>query len=160
VETVRQFDDNVPKDAVIASEPSFPATAPRDTVVKLIVSDGPAPVTIPDVSGKSYDDAAQMLSSRGFSVNRKDAFSSTVDKDKVVGTEPASGQLVPKGSAVTIVVSKGPELVTVPKLTGLTLEAALAQLQQLGLVADTTGYLPGRLVRLQDPAANSMVAKG
>jgi serine/threonine-protein kinase len=78
----------------------------------------------------------------------------------VIGTDPPAGTSAPRGSGVTVIVSKGPELVTVPKLVGLSLDAAVSQLQALGLVPDTTGYLPGRLVRLQDPAAGSMVAKG
>ena len=61
---------------------------------------------------------------------------------------------------MTIVVSKGPELVAVPDVKGMSLEAALKKVTDLGLVPDTTGYLPGRTVRLQDPAAGSMVAKG
>ena len=44
-------------------------------------------------------------------------------------------------------MSKGPELVTVPDLTGNTLEVAQQKLVALGLVPDTVGYLPGRLVR-------------
>ena len=36
----------------------------------------------------------------------------------------------------------------------------MAKLQALGLTPDTTGYLPGRTVRLQDPAAGSMIAEG
>jgi serine/threonine-protein kinase len=93
-------------------------------------------------------------------VTRRDDFSSTVDKDKVTHTEPAAGTSAAKGSAVTIVVSKGPELVAVPDVKGLSLDAALKKITDLGLVADTTGYLPGRTVRLQDPAAGSMVSKG
>ncbi len=58
-----------------------------------------------------------------------------------------------------ISVSKGPELVTVPDLTGSTLEAAQQKLLALGLDVDTVGYLPGRLVRSQTPAANQMVKK-
>ena len=106
-----------------------------------------------DVTGKSYDDAAQILTGQRFTVTRRDDFSSTVDKDKVIGTEPPAGTSAAKGSAVTIVVSKGPELVKVPDVKGLSLDAALKQITDLGLVADTTGYLPGRTVRLQDPAA-------
>ena len=160
VNVVRQNNETVPADGIIATDPSFPTKAPRDSVVKLIVSDGPAPVKVQDVSGKSYDEAAQILTGQKFTVTRRDDFSSTVDKDKVIGTEPPAGQSAPRGSAVTIVVSKGPELVTLPSLIGKTLDAAVQQLQTLGLVPDTTGYLPGRTVRLQDPAAGSMIPKG
>jgi serine/threonine-protein kinase len=155
-----QYDDLVPADGIIATDPSFPAKAPRDTFVKLIVSDGPAPVKVQDVSGKSYNDASQILTGQRFTVTRRDDFSSTVDKDKVIGTEPPSGQLAPRGSSVTIVMSKGPELVAVPDMITDTLEAAVQKLQAAGLEPDSSGYLPGRRVRAQTPAAGSMVPKG
>jgi len=154
------YNDTVPAGTVVQTVPSFPTKSPRDSIVKVIVSDGPEPVRVQDVSGKSYDDAAQILTSQRFTVTRRDDFSSTVDKDKVIGTEPAAGTSAAKGSAVTIVVSKGPELIKVPDVKGLPLDAALKQITDLGLVADTTGYLPGRTVRLQDPAAGSMISKG
>jgi serine/threonine-protein kinase len=61
---------------------------------------------------------------------------------------------------VTVHVSKGPEKVTVPNLVGQTLDSATATLQAAGFAVDTQSYLPGRVVRAQDPAANSSVNKG
>ncbi len=61
---------------------------------------------------------------------------------------------------MTIHVSKGPEKVAVPPLVGQSLEAATATLQGQGFVVDTQSYLPGRVVRAQDPAAGTMVNKG
>ena len=55
------------------------------------MSDGPAPVPVPDVSGKTFDEASQQLTAAGFTVSRADDFSDTVDKDKVIGTDPAGG---------------------------------------------------------------------
>jgi serine/threonine-protein kinase len=154
------YNDTVRAGTVVQTVPSFPTKSPRDSIVKVVVSDGPEPVRVQDVTGKSYDDAVQSLTAQKFTVARRDEFSSTVDKDKVIGTEPAAGTSAAKGSPVTIVVSKGPELIAVPDVKGLSLEAALKKLTDLGLVVDTTGYLPGRMVRIQDPAAGSMVAKG
>jgi serine/threonine-protein kinase len=61
---------------------------------------------------------------------------------------------------VTVRVSKGPELVAVPKLVGKTLDAAQQELQAKGFEVDTQSYLPGRLVRAQSPAADTTVNKG
>ena len=93
-------------------------------------------------------------------MQRSDDFSDTVPVDKVIGTNPAVGTSQARGSTVTISVSKGPELVMVPDLTGLTLEVAQQRLVALGLEVDTVGYLPGRVVRSQSVAANQMVKKG
>jgi beta-lactam-binding protein with PASTA domain len=57
-------------------------------------------------------------------------------------------------------VSKGPELVTVPDLRLLTLEAAQQRLVALGLETDTVGYLPGKLVTRMTPGPNEKVKKG
>jgi eukaryotic-like serine/threonine-protein kinase len=160
VEVDHAYNDTVQAGVVVQTVPSFPAKAGRDSVVKVIVSDGPAPVQVQDVSGKSFDDASQILTAQKFTVTRRDDFSSTVDKDKVIGTEPAAGTSAPRGSSVTIVVSKGPELVAVPDVRGMSLEAALKKLTDLGLTGDTRGYLPGLTVKSMDPPQGSQVPKG
>ena len=154
------YDETVPAGQVIGTDPAAPSVAPRDSTVKLLVSNGPAPVTVPDVAKQSYDQAAAALTAAGFTVTRVDVFDATVPKDQVVGTNPAGGTAAVRGSQVTVNVSKGPELVAVPNLVGKSLEAATAQLQGLGFVVDTQSYLPGRVVRATDPAAGTAVAKG
>ena len=157
---VRQYDETVPVDGVINTVPKIGASVPRDSAVKLLVSNGPAPVAINDVSGQSYDQAAANLSGQGFAVTRRDDFNATVPVGQVIGTEPGAGQAVSKGSSVTIVVSKGPEMVPVPDLRGKTLDVATQALQAAGFQVDTESYLPGRIVHAQDPAAGTSVVKG
>jgi serine/threonine-protein kinase len=154
------YDETVPAGQVIGTDPKAGTGTPRDSTVKLLVSNGPAPVTVPDVSKQTYDQAAATLTGLGFTVSRADVFDPTIPKDQVVGTDPAVGSAAPKGSQVTINVSKGPELIPVPNLVGKTLEAATAQLQGLGFTVDTQSYLPGRVVRATDPAAAAQVPKG
>ncbi|MDQ1432447.1 MAG: eukaryotic-like serine/threonine-protein kinase, partial [Actinomycetota bacterium] len=155
-----QFDESVPADGVIGTVPAGGTNAPRDSTVQLLVSDGPAPVTVPDEAGKTFDEASQAISALGFSVVRADDFHPTVPVGKVIGTDPAAGQQAPRSSQVTIHVSKGPELVKVPSLVGQTLDAATQLLQSQGFQVDTQSYLPGRVVRAQDPAAGTSVNKG
>ena len=156
----RQFDETVPADGVIGTDPAGGTNAPRDSTVQLLVSDGPAPVGVPDESGKSFDEASRAFVALGFAVVRSDDFHPTIESGKVIGTDPPAGQQAPRGSSVTVRVSKGPELVKVPSLVGQTLEAATQQLQSQGFVVDTQSYLPGRVVRAQDPAAGTSVNKG
>ncbi|MBM3660225.1 MAG: serine/threonine protein kinase [Actinobacteria bacterium] len=161
VKVERAYDENVPVDAVIGTDPAAGAKVPRESEVVLRVSDGPAPVPVPsEVVGKTYDEAAAILKAKGFGVARADVFSDTVDVGKVVGTEPAVGTAVARGSTVTLDVSKGPEMVTVPDLRGKTVEAASQQLQALGLTPDVSNYGPGRPVRATDPSAGTQVKKG
>jgi serine/threonine-protein kinase len=155
-----QYDETVPAGSVVGTDPAIGAKAPRDSTVTLVVSDGPAPVPVPDVSKLSFDAASQRLTAEGFTVARADDYSDTVPKDQVIGTDPAAGQGADRGSQVTVHVSKGPEMVTVPSVVGMTLEAAQAKLQAGGFDVDTQSYLPGRVVRAQSPAANASVTKG
>lgn len=156
----RRTDENVPKGAVVATEPPANAKQSPDTTVRLIVSDGPAPVPVPDVHGKSYDEAAAALSDLRLSAARRDEFSDTVEPGKVIGTDPPAGLLVAKGTAVTVRVSKGPELVPVPSVKGAAVEAATQQLAAAGLQVDVQNFAPGRKVRAQDPDAGASVPKG
>ena len=161
VNVERRNDENVPVDGVLGTDPPGGTAAPKESVVTLVVSDGPAPVTVPDVSNGTYDEAAAALTAKRFNVVRApDEFSSTVDTGKVIRTDPAAGTNAARGSTVSIVVSKGPELVDVPPTAGMTLEQAQAALASRGFEVDTVGYLPGRHVISSNPAAGSKVPKG
>ena len=161
VRVERAYDETVAKDLVVGTDPAIGSKAPRESEIVLKVSDGPAPVPVPsDVVGKTYDDAAASLRAKGFGVARNDVFSDTVDAGKVVGTDPPVGQSAAKGSTVTINVSKGPELVAVPRVVGLTVEAASQALQSAGLVPTVENYGPGKPVRASDPTAGTQVKKG
>lgn len=155
------FDDGVPAGAVVATEPAIGTAVLPESQITLVVSDGPAPVEVPGVAGRTYDEAVQALAGARLAATRADdEFSSTVEAGKVIGTNPAAGTSVPRDSTVAVVVSKGPELVEVPPLVGLTLEAAQAALQARGFEVDTVSYLPGRLVRSSNPGAGSKVGRG
>ena len=161
VNVQRAFDETVAKDLVIGTDPALGAKAPRESEIVLKVSDGPAPVPVPsDLVGKTFDDAAASLKAKGFGVARNDVFSDTVDVGKVVGTDPPVGQPAAKGSTVTVNVSKGPELVAVPRVVGLTVEAASQALQSVGLVPSVENYGPGKPVRASDPTVGTQVKKG
>ena len=161
VEETPVHDETVAAGSVISTDPAVGSAVSPESIVTLVVSDGPAPVQVPDVAGRTYDEAAQVVTSARLSPTRADdAFSSTVEAGKVIGTNPSAGTSVSRDSSVAIVVSKGPELIEVPPLVGLTLEAAQAALQARGFEVDTVSYLPGRLVRSSNPAAGSKVGRG
>jgi serine/threonine-protein kinase len=156
----RRFDENVAKDLTLGTEPPGGGQAPPESTVKLIVSDGPAPVEVPNVAGKGYDDAAATISAKRLVPVRRDTFSDTVAVGVVIGTDPASGRQAPRDSEVAILVSKGPELISVPNLIGQSVEAASTALSNAGLAADVQNFAPGKKVRAQDPAAGTKVRRG
>jgi beta-lactam-binding protein with PASTA domain len=154
------FDDVVPRGSVISTNPPGGTSAPRESEIVLTVSDGPTPVKVPDVANKTYDEAAAALTAVGFKVGRNDVFDDKIDVGKVVGTDPGANQNAPKNSTITVNVSKGPELVAVPPVVGLTVEAASQKLQQAGLVPDVENYGPGKTVRAVSPKEGTQVKKG
>jgi eukaryotic-like serine/threonine-protein kinase len=155
-----RFDENVPKDIALGTEPVAGQKASPESTIKLVVSAGPAPVAVPEVAGKSYEEAVDILSASRLGASRRDDFSDSVAPGVVIGTEPGAGKPAARDSAVTVIVSKGPQLVQVPNLVGMTVEAASSKLSSLGLVPDVENYGPGKQVRAQDPTGGAMAKKG
>ena len=153
------FNETVPKDAIVSTSPS--GKAAPDTKVTLVVSDGPAPVTVPNVAKKTYDDAAAALTAAHLVPQRTDQYSDTVPPGQVIRTTPASGAKAPRDSAVSVVVSKGTDVILVPSVTGKTIDAATAAAQAAGLTVAVQGaYTPGKPVKGQSPAAGLPDRKG
>ena len=128
------FEDSstVEKDHVTRTDPAIASSQPRGTTVTLYISTGR--VSVPDVSGKSQQDATALLKQSGFSLTVREESSDSVSKGNAIRTDPAGGSTVDQGSMVTLYVSTGQEMVTTPRLTGYqTLGDAKAALESLGL---------------------------
>lgn len=159
VDVQRRYDEAVAKDVVLGTRPL--GRAPRYSTVTVIVSDGKQPIPIPNVGGQSYDNAVAAITNAGFTPVRGDAFSDTVASGTVIGTEPKGGGTAQPGTQVRIIVSKGPDVVTVPAVRGQSLDAASAALQAAGLSSAVSGaYRPGATVRATDPPAGTTVKRG
>ena len=128
------FSITVPPGSVISQEPST-AQAPQGSLVTLVVSDGPPPVNLPVVIGKSQDAATAALQDKGFSVTVQHAFSRSVALGFVISQNPSTAQ-APKNSAVVIVVSQGPPTFKIGSYLGMTRDAAVAAIAADGLHAD------------------------
>ena len=89
-----------------------------------------------------------------------DAFSDTVPKDKVISTTPGAGASVAKGGRVTVTVSKGPDLLNVPDVTGKNVQDATAVMQQAGLQVSNVFGPPNKKVFVTDPPAGTQVHRG
>src|SRR3712207_3177534 len=139
-----------------------PAGTPlmRDQVVTIVVSKGHEPVTVPDLTGQSPEQAVANLEELGFAVERgEDGRSAAVGVGEVMALNPAPGATAPFGSTVHIQVSAGLPQVQVPDVTGKRAEEATAILQAAGLQVDATSFF-GNKVRQQVPAAGEIVEQG
>lgn len=122
----------VAKDHVTRTDPAIASSQPRGTSVTLYISTGRT--SVPDVAGKSQQQATALLKSAGFSLTVREENSSDVDKGDAIRTDPGAGSTLDQGSMVTLYISSGQEMVTAPRLTGYqTLGDARAALEDLGL---------------------------
>lgn len=137
----RPYDEKVPADAVISWDvPGQPGQQSagedilRGTVVDLVVSAGPAPREIPDLIRLRVGDARQQLEDKGLVFARgEDVFSNTVRKGRVARQSVEPGALVERGTEITVRLSKGPDLVTLPRLDGLDVDGIRNALREAGL---------------------------
>jgi beta-lactam-binding protein with PASTA domain len=103
----------------------------KNSTVDIHVSRGPPPVTVPNVIGKSRDDAVAALTDAGLNPKVFTVHSNKTP-NSVTGQDPPGGTKVVKGARVRINVSSGPQPVSVPYVVGLSFDQASAQLQSAG----------------------------
>jgi len=94
-------------------------------------------IAIPNVSDKSASEAINALQPLTTDIPVRKVFSSNFAVGQVIGTEPPAGIPVAKGSTVTLLVSKGKQLIAVPDLKGLDLVTATAKLVGVHLAVGT-----------------------
>jgi beta-lactam-binding protein with PASTA domain len=125
------------------------------------------PLRVPDTAGMSVAAAKQAISEAGMTVGTETVQpSGTVPKDQVIGTDPAAGFTVARRQAITLIVSSGPQMVTIPDVIDSGEATAVITLQEAGLTVDpmitrtfNAKYAYG-MVFLTDPASGVSVAKG
>ena len=83
----------------------------------------------PALTTLSQVDAAAVAERADLDVDFTDGYSETVPAGEVVSTEPAAGARVPKGSRIEAVLSRGPERFPMPRVVGLSQDAATTLLR-------------------------------
>lgn len=122
--------------------------------------------TVPNVHNKTVPQAQELLLAAGFEqAPTADVFDEKVAAGFIVATDPAAGESVRKFNTVTLKVSRGPILYTVPTVTGQQLEAAKKALTDANLAAGnvTEAFdekVPAGVVLSQDPAAGKEFRNG
>ena len=160
--TSERWHESVDEGQVISSDPAAGTEVKRDAKVSVVVSKGPEPIDVPSVTGERLAAATTTLEEAGFEVDRSaDAYSSDVPKGAIAGQSPADGTL-PRGGTVTVTVSKGPEMVTVPKVEGMSLAEATRALESAGFEVTVQKFLgaPMDEVRASRPGGGERAEKG
>ncbi|MFG2309531.1 Stk1 family PASTA domain-containing Ser/Thr kinase [Streptomyces sp. NPDC048566] len=91
---------------------------------------------VPPVLTQTEQQARERLRGAGLDVGQVEhAYSDTVKRGSVIGTDPGVGERIRENGSVTLTVSDGPRTVKVPDLTGVALGRARAELKDAGLAA-------------------------
>lgn len=161
VTTAQEYDNDVAAGLVVRFDPPAGSELRRDQVVTVFVSQGHEPVAVPDVTGQSPEQAQANLESLGFVVDRiEDGRSAAVAVGEVMAVDPGPEDgPVEFGRTISIQVSAGLPLVTVPDVSGMNQDEAAAALKAVGLTVDATKFF-GNKVRQQQPAAGETVEQG
>ncbi len=127
-------DNTIVKGNVVKTDPAVGTQIPLNSDVKYFVSTGPATIKVPDVTGKTVDEAAQILTTANLVVDPTQTPDDNpkFPKGEVTATTPAANALVSSGATITLSVSTG--YVNLPDLTGKTQADALKTLSDLSLV--------------------------
>jgi serine/threonine-protein kinase len=135
--------------AVIAQDPAAGKTAKADTPVVVTVAGSP-PVTTPQIVGLGKARAKVTLEAAGLTLgDLTRAYDAKIAAGAVVSQDPGAGKETPKGSAVAVVLSKGPPPVAVPNVKGKTQAAATSLLEKKGFNVE--------VVTAESPAAKGTV---
>jgi len=142
-QVVTQHSAHVDNGNAIKTVPAAGKKVRKTTVVKLYVSLGPPIVSVPDIApGTSYHDAVAALESAHLNPVRGAAkYSDSVPKGTVISVSP--NDRATEFSNVTIIVSRGPRMVTIPDIArGSSAADAKAQLEGMNLKVDLQPFLP------------------
>lgn len=160
----QEYSADVAEGEVVSSTPKAGQTVNHSSAVAIVVSKGRQPATVPDVTGMTVADATTTLEAAGLRTGTTtEAFSDSVEDGRVISSDPAaraSGYFY--GDGVNLVVSKGPEKVTVPDVSGMSQAEATSTLRAAGLSVSVSTILGGLFgtVHSTDPAAGTSVRKG
>ena len=136
----------------------------HSSAVALVVSKGRRPATVPDVKGMTVADATAALQKAGLVLGTTtEDYSDSVESGKIISSDPAAGASGHfYGDSVSIVVSKGSEMVTVPDVSSMKQDEAVAALKAAGLVVkiERVFGIPFISPLSTNPAAGTSVRRG
>ncbi|MTE14028.1 PASTA domain-containing protein [Nocardia sp. CT2-14] len=149
-----------PKGTVAKVDPSPGTVLPANAQVKVYRSKGSQPVKVPDLRGKTEDEARTALQKAGLTVSStRDQFDAKIKSGQVIGTDPAAGTSTESGNGVVLIVNSA---VDMPNLLGANVSTARSKLQALGLTVTVRQLAnnDGSIVISQSTAPGDAVQPG
>lgn len=125
----------------------------------------PNDIQVPNLIGKTMDEAQQMAAQKHFVVTEASSdYSTKWPENQIYQQDPLPGNTIKSGQSVKVYRSLGPRLLKVPRLVGETKGRALSDLQDIGLpegtvTEDYSETIQKGVVINQTPDADSMVSR-
>ena len=160
---VDEFANDAPRGRVLEQDPRAGEKLKEGSTVTLSVSAGPGKGMIPDVVDQPEGEAISELEDAGFRVRSERETSADVAEGNVIRTTPSAGLRAKRGSTVSIFISTGPKLVTVPDVLNQSEDSARSELESAGLLVDVeseTSDAAEGLVIEENPGPGSRVEEG
>ncbi len=156
----------VPENLICRQTPLPGSVVRSKSTVTVFISRGSNEIEVPDLKGMGLSEATVRLSQLGLKIGAvKSEENLQIPKDKIISTEPMAGIKVKKGSAISVILSQGAELIRVPRLIGKSLSTAKRIIEEKGFAVGkvtyevSTEYNVGIVMR-QHPGARKKAKKG
>jgi len=160
-EVKEEFSNEFPLGFIMRSTPAAGERIKRNSQVTLFVSKGIEQIALSNYKGKSGEQALNELTEAGFDVKTKYVFSEDLPVGAVISQTPGAGE-ADKGSAITLLVSKGSEFVFIPNIFSVSETKAIAALkdQDLKVVVKKVGNKKNKVVTNVSPKVGTKVKRG
>lgn len=159
------YSSDVESGKIVSQNPEEGREMKKGQTVKVTVSKGTQNVTVPKVIGLSEAEATAAIDKLKLIKNVKREYNSDVATGIVYSVDPGEGVSVAEGTSITLYVSKGQDLVTVPGIVGLSESAAEAQIEDSGLsvgrvTTSESDTVSAGLVISQSPTEGTQTERG
>jgi serine/threonine-protein kinase len=155
------YSETVPVGEVVTTEPAAGARVRKGSHIVAVLSRGPERFPMPTVVGLGSDAATALLRDAHLKVGRTSTrWSETVAKGVVLSADRTAGASLKRDTAVALVVSGGPQPVTLGDWTGKHADKAVAALKKAGLrvtvTSDNSDQVDTGDVISQDPPSGNL----
>ncbi len=130
---VNVYDEEVDKGVITSQSIKKGKRVEKQTSITVTVSKGRQPFAVPNVEGKTLEEARNAFVGRDFEIKIKEKFSDTVETGRIISQSLEAGSMFDKRTEIILTVSKGIDAVIVPSLEGKTEEEAKTLLKEAGL---------------------------
>ncbi len=162
-----KYDNDVEQGNVISQSPTAEEEVDKGSKVNLVISQGAESFEVPDIVGKTVEEAQRLADEKGLILEQSSTENSdTVEVDHIISQDPPAGSAVKEGDTIHYVLSLGKAItmVTVPSVVGFGESSARSTLSNAGLSVavnyEYSSYVGKGEVMSQSPRAGSSVEEG